>query len=139
MSGLKQFYLKHIRVFTIILVLIAAFVIYKCWQKKQEVDKQKEVKKEAEKKEYFYDLATLSDVAFHQGRSATGEFDISDFAKSGIYSRDPAFEDVIADSRLEIGESGVEQKTKSSYNLPTQYGSLYESDLPAAFYLGADN
>ena len=39
MSGLKQFYLKHIRIFTIILVLIAAFIIYKCWEKKSKADK----------------------------------------------------------------------------------------------------
>ncbi len=138
MSGLKQFYLKHIRIFTIILVLIAAFIIYKCWQKKSEADKMTTSTSLVVPKKEFYDLGVASEVAYGQVRSGTGGFSDVDFATRGIFSRAPEFQDVIGDAALEIGESGVEQKTKSTINLPTQYGALYESDIPKVYYEGTD-
>ena len=139
MSGLKQFYLKHIRIFTIILVLIAAFIIYKCWEKKSEADKMTTSSSlVVPKKKEFYDLGVASEVAYGQGRSGTGDFSNVDFGTRGIYSQDPALQAVLDDENLQIGSSGFERRTKSKQLLPTEFGVLYESDLPSAYYEGSD-
>ena len=138
MSGLKQFYLKYIRIFTIVLVLIAAFIIYKCWQKKSEADKITTSSSLVVPKKEFYDLGVASQVAYGQQRSGTGDFRDVDFGTRGIFSQDPALQSVLDDENLQIGSSGFQRRTKSKQLLPTEFGVLYDSDLPAAYYQGSD-
>ena len=130
MSGLKQFYMKNIKIFTIVLVLIAILVGYKCYTKytsaqeakkmaedlkKQQQQQQMEDKKEGYR--YGLELSEIARLQFDKPGSVTaGLYDTplsrADFGTYGVTSEDP-LENIIYGDIQNFGGSALEKQRKS--------------------------
>jgi hypothetical protein len=135
MSGLKQFYYRNIHIFTIILVIIALFLVYKCYTLKKETDKLSSSSSTSSssspmKKEY-YATGTLSELALGQAVTGSGDFERANFGERGVFSMDPALQSVVygdEETPLELGYSGLYGKTASSFRDPLGY-ALEQGDI----------
>jgi hypothetical protein len=125
MSGLKQFYMKNIKIFTVILVLIAIFVAYKCYTKytaAQEAKKMAAALKQKEKNEsseyyrYGLELSEIARLQFDKPSVTTGLYDTPlsrvDFGTYGVTSEDP-LENIIYGDIKSFGGSAQEKQRRS--------------------------
>ena len=139
MSGLKQFYMKNIKIFTIILVIIAIFVGYKCYTKyaaAQEAKKvtallkqQQQEQKKIEGYRYGLELSEIPLLQFDNLSSVTAGLDDTplsriDFGTRGAFAKDE-LADIIRTDIKNIGESAQQVQTPSKmkdYLKYTAYG-----------------
>ena len=140
MSGLKQFYMKNIKIFTILLVLLAAFIAWKCISKYQaaqqakaltkqgqvQVQVQGQVPNNKDDEPYRYG-AEISELAFTQfGKDSvtTGLEDTPlsrvDFGTYGSYSKDP-LANTIRNDIPNLGYSGQQEQSVSKMKIPLLY------------------
>ena len=132
MSGLKQFYMKNIKIFTIILVLLAAFIAYKCYTKYSSAQKAKKIATSSssssipsEKYRYGAELTELAFSKFMSPESATNGLDDTplsriDFGTYGSYSKD-RLANIVRDDIPNLGYSGQQQQSVSEMNIPLLY------------------
>ena len=134
MSGLKQFYMKNIKIFTIILVLLAAFIAYKCYAKYSSAQKAKKIATSTSSssssmsgENYRYG-AEITELAFSQFMNpesvTTGLYDSPlsrvDFGTYGSYSKDP-LANIVRDDIPNLGYSGQQQQSVSKMKIPLLY------------------
>ena len=123
MSGLKKFYMKNIKIFTIILVLIALFVAYKCYTKYSSAQKAKKMASSSsssssslspsslgENYRYGSELSEIVQLQLLEGNPNLGGSEDSAITRLrpdvyGTFSEDP-LADIIYKDIQNLGESG---------------------------------
>lgn len=149
MSGLKQFYMKNIKIFTILLVLLAGFVAWKCiskYQAAQQLKKQAAAgaggkmpqgagekipqgaeagaQSDIEKYRYGAEITELAFTQFDKPSVTSGLYDTplsrADFATYGSYSKDP-LANIIRNDIPNLGYSGQQEQSVSKMKIPLLY------------------
>jgi len=121
MKGLKDFYSKNEKIIFWVLLIIAAVLGYKCYQKYQ--SKKEVAAIEEEKSEKYRYITTVGELANIELESGLGDFRNIRLGE-GSRARDPAFLAVNEDIQ-NIGSSGFDQPGESKgldYGKFTAYG-----------------
>ena len=115
MSGLKQFYMKNIQMFTLLLVIITAFLAYKAYNKYKEPSSSSSTGSAENYRRFICSgigsmLALKAQTGEGVATNIGGELSHVDFGTYGLTSKDLALSAVDPENILERGESGVYQR-----------------------------